>query len=379
MKDVRRNGDRVERRDKKRSNFVWEPRKQSDMEKHASRRTTRYDSLFKEEYREWRAKGGSNTIRILPATWKNHKHYGWEFWAHTFVGADKGSYPCLRKMLDKRCPVCEAHKMAVKDGDEDQIRQLSPKNMFAYWIIDREADKAYQDKPQILAISGIRDKEIMGLTQDRKKRSFIYIEHPEEGYDLSFNREGQGLGTKYISYQFDRDPSPISQDADTQAEILDFIALNPIPECLQYYDAEYLDGVMFGTAGNDRDPDLDSDAPGDEEDDEERTDEADEHEGSEQDEERGEEEEDEERDNEEEEEAPDEEEPEEEPEAEPEVTTRRRVPEREPARAGSNGKPRERERLGPGHARPHDTTRPHGTTVARRPAGKDRPEKTYRK
>jgi hypothetical protein len=377
MKD--RRNDRVERRGKTRFEFKWEPPSQAAMEKHANRRTSRYDSLFKEEYPEWRAKGGSNTVRILPATWKNADHYGWQFWGHTFVGAEKGSYPCLRKMQDKRCPVCDAHRAAVREGNEDESYQLAPKNLFAFWIIDREADKARQNMPQIWCISGIREKEILGLTQDRKTRKYIYIQHPHEGYDLSFNREGQMLTTKYISYQFDRDPSPISQDPDTQAEILEYISKHPIPDCLQWYDAEYLEGVMYGTAGGENDPDLDdeSDEPRE---DEEETDEADEHEGSEQDEESGEEEENEDGNNEEEEEAPDEEEPDEEAdEEEPEVaTTRRRVPEREPARASNGKRQPERSARSPERDRASGD-RPRGTTVARRPAGKDRPERTYRK
>jgi hypothetical protein len=380
MKEVRRNrdgGDRVQRRpEKKRFDFKFNAPSQEEMERRANRRTSTYDSLYKDDYKEWRAKGGSNTVRILPPTWTlpNGKtpHYGYEFWAHSFVGADNGSYPCLRKMKEQRCPICEAHRMAVKEGDEDETRKLSPRQVFVYWIVDREADSAYKNKPQLWTVSNIRDKEIMGITQDRKSRSFIYIQHPDEGYDLSFNREGQGLNTKYISYQFDRDPSPISQSQDIQDDILEYITEHPLPDCLQYYDADYLDNVMFGTATNESDPDLSED-----EEQAEETDETDEHEGSESDEEGGEEEGEEERADEEEEDAADEAGEEDEPdEDEPEVAPpRRRVPERQPARASAavgNGR-------GTGKPGRDRVERPRGTTIARKPQGKDRTTRSYNK
>jgi hypothetical protein len=379
-KNTRRgNGDRVERRpEKKRFEFHYEPRKQEDMEQHANRRTSRFDTLFDEKFREFRAHAGANYVRILPATWKNKKHYGFEFWAHRFVGSENGNYPCPRKMKDQRCSVCEAHRIAVKDGDEEEARKLAVKNVFAYWVIDREADSANKNRPQIWVVTNLMDKDIMGLTLDRQKKSFLYIEHPEQGYDLSFNREGQGLSTRYTSFQFDRDPSPISRDGRTQDSILEFITEHPLPDLLHWYDADHLDSVMFGTADDHRDEDLDAEEdesprrPRHEDEPEEEQDETDEHEGGEQDEERGEEEDEEERGDQEEEEtqeAADEDEQTED-EEDPEVRPRRRLPEREPARASraDNGRGRER---------PGDRgDRPRGTIVARRP-GKDRPTKNY--
>ncbi len=378
MKEVKRSrdgGDRVQRRpEKKRFDFKFNAPSQEEMERRANRRTSTYDSLYKDDYKEWRAKGGSNTVRILPPTWTldgKTPHYGFEFWAHSFVGADNGSYPCLRKMKDQRCPICEAHRMAVKEGDEDETRKLAPRQVFVYWIVDREADSAYKNKPQLWTVSNIRDKEIMGITQDRKSRSFIYPQHPDEGYDLSFNREGQGLNTKYISYQFDRDHSPISQHPDIQDDILEYITENPLPDCLQYYDADYLDNVMFGTATNEGDPDLSVD----DEQAEEETNEADEHEGSESDEEGGEEEGEEERGDDEEEETADDEAGEESEEDEPDVAPppRRRVPEREPVRASANNG---RDKRKPVSDR---TERPRGTTIARKPQGKERTTRSYNK
>jgi hypothetical protein len=252
------------------------------------------------------------------------------------------------------------------------------------WIIDREAERSERNKPKLFVMSAVMDKNIVGLTRDKRKDSVIFVDHPDEGYDLSFHREGVGLKTRYASFLFDRDPSPINNDAEAQNEIMEFIIANPVPETLQSFDAEYLSNILFGTAEEaDEDLDEESDDPRDRprgrHEDEPEDEETDDQQDTGEDEEAEQEDQQEEADSESEDQEQDDQdagEDEEEPDTTPRRRSIREPEERErPRAASSNGRQRERER------QPERTSgsgnRPRGTVVQRRP--KERSERNYRR
>jgi hypothetical protein len=240
---------------KKTSRFVYRPRTEVQVKARAEQSGGGFDSYLKPNIDMFRAKNGDNTVRFLPPTWEGSEHYGMDVWMHSWVGPDNSTYLCLNKNEEGGggCPICKASKEAKDGGDADEAKQLAPTKRVLSWIIDRDDDNPH---PIIYSQSWSQDREIAVLCENRKTKKILMIDHPYQGYDLSFKRTGQGLKTRYIGTVVDRDASPIMEDEKEQDEILDFIQENPIPSVLKFYSAEYLEKVISG-AVDQKDDELD--------------------------------------------------------------------------------------------------------------------------
>jgi len=74
-------------------------------------------------------------------------HYERTYFVHRGIGAEQNTYPCLRKTLGKKCPVCEyrAKLSNNPDADEDLIKSLAPSERQIFNVIDtRDRDKGVQ-------------------------------------------------------------------------------------------------------------------------------------------------------------------------------------------------------------------------------------------
>jgi gp32 DNA binding protein like len=257
---------RSKREDKgrRKSGFIYKPRDADATRRRAERTGGRFDSPFKGNFDTWRPRQGLNTIRILPPTWDGFEHFGYTIWVHGYIGQDNSTYLCRYKMEGKKCPICRAAKEARDSGDEE-AKQLAPTEKVVCWILDRKEDK---EQPQLFMMSWSMDRDITDQSIDKKTGKILLIDHDEEGYDLSFTRHGQGLNTRYSGYQFDRDPSPILDDAKEQDGVLEFVTSNPIPDTLLYHSVEHLDNVLAGGVVE-KDEDLDEEEVAEDEDEEE--------------------------------------------------------------------------------------------------------------
>src|ERR1700693_6132381 len=92
----------------KRSGFSYTPRDPDKVKERAEQTGSRFDSPFIDRFDTFRPKVGDNLIRILPPTWDDHDHYGFDIWVHSYIGPDNGTYLCLNKMQNKPCPICKA-------------------------------------------------------------------------------------------------------------------------------------------------------------------------------------------------------------------------------------------------------------------------------
>jgi hypothetical protein len=351
----------------------YKPRTVADVTKRLDQRQrSSFDSPYS-KLRTYAPKDGSNAVRILPPSWDPPEHYCYSVWQHKFVGSGNGSYLCLRRMKNQRCPICAEETVARRNGDTELAKQLMAKARRLCYVLNRSKGAEQPNQPLLWDMSDIQDEEILNLTTDEKNSGAIFPEHPEHGYDLSFSRLRMGAEAKNVKYQswkFDRDHSPISNDPRVTAEIMQWLHEHPIPKMLEWHDAKYLEEIMSGTAAE-RDDELEQQEDDDErerEQDERRLSRAsahvgeddeplpgdDEEEAEEQDDEEEAEEQDDDKDDEQDDDKDDEqddEEPEEAKVREPELRTRRRLEEpeeREDRRASSNGsrrsssKPRER-------------------------------------
>lgn len=235
------------------SGFKYHPRGGEAIQRRAEQQGGQFDSIFKDGVDKWRPKDGENVIRILPPTWEDHDHYGLDIWIHGYVGPDRSTYLCPQKMNNEPCPICKAERDAKAEGEEDEAKQLKPRRQVAVWIIDR-GDEA--PMPKLFTMSWSMDRDIASLCHNKRTGKVLLIDHPDEGYDISFTRTGKGLNTRYIGMAVDRESSSIVDDEGDQEKILEYIQENPIPDLLNFYDSDYLGKVIEGGAGE-RDEELD--------------------------------------------------------------------------------------------------------------------------
>lgn len=213
-----------------------------------------YDSYLQGEIPMFKAKEGECCVRILPPTWEDLDKWGdgWEIqvYLHYSVGPDNAAYLCLDKMKGEDCPVCAARHQTQ---DEEESNKLKPSLRVLAWVIDRDNEKA---GPMVWSMPLSLFREISARSIDKKTSTPILIDHPEEGYDLVFNREGTALKTKYTAVEIVRDPSPIHDDEKLQNRWLDYIEANSLPELLNYHEKEHIEKVLYGKAERGRGEDT---------------------------------------------------------------------------------------------------------------------------
>lgn len=203
-----------------------------------------FDSYLLSEVQLFKPKEGENTVRIMPPTWEDVEKYGtgWELgvYVHYGIGPDEGAYLCLDKMKGEDCPVCAARRDAA---DEEEEKAFRPSYRPLCWVIDRDNEKA---GPMIWSMPVTMFKDINARSVDKKGGTPILIDDPEEGFDLVFNREGSGLKTKYTGIEVVREASPLHDNEKQQNRWLDYITEHPLPDVLNFYDADHIEKVLFG-------------------------------------------------------------------------------------------------------------------------------------
>jgi hypothetical protein len=216
-----------------------------DVARRAKHSSGLYDSAILDGFTVFKPKEGENIIRILPFTWQDVDKWGasWEIIVavHNNIGPDRGTFICLDKMQDESCPVCEARRSAV---DDEERYALAPNERALCWLIDRNDEKA---GPQwwLMPIKKVF-KVINARSTDKKSGALLLVDDPEEGYDIYFTREGTGKTTDYTGVEIDRDPTPPSENAATQAKWLAYVQEHPLPDILNFQDHDYIEKVLMG-------------------------------------------------------------------------------------------------------------------------------------
>lgn len=224
--------------------FRYEKRSREDVKARANMRGGGFDSYIKPEFKRYKVKDGKNLVRILPATWAKAKHYGYDIWVNYGIGADNQSYLSLSKMRDEPDPLADARRQAQREGDEETAKALAPRQRVLVWIIDRTAE---DEGPQLWDIPFSVDKDFVNLCLDEDTKEVIYPDDPDEGHDLRFYKEGQGLGTKYPASKMKLlDMSPLHEDQGIQDEWLAFVKENTVPESLQFYTFDEISAAFDG-------------------------------------------------------------------------------------------------------------------------------------
>jgi hypothetical protein len=221
-----------------------------EVNRRAKRSGAGYDSYIDAAVPMYKPKEGECCIRLMPPTWTEDKwgdYWNIDVWVHYGVGAKGGTYLCLDKMKNERCPVCEA---ASEAADKDEARQFQPTLRAFCWVIDRNEEKL---GPQVWSMPNSMFKEINSRMTDKKTGEVLIIDGREdednsEGYDVIFTREGSKLNTDYTGVEISRDPTSLHDDDRIAARWMKYIRERPLPDLLQFYDADYIDKVLMGRA-----------------------------------------------------------------------------------------------------------------------------------
>lgn len=224
--------------------FRYQERTKDDIKARANMRGGDFDSIINPKFKMFKIKDGKNIVRILPPTWDDPKHYGFDIYVNYNIGPDNQSYLSLAKMKGEKDPIAEAKREAERDGDKKLAKDLAPRQRILMWVVDRNAE---DEGPLLWSAPFTLDKAIANLSFDEDTKEVVFIDDPEQGCDVRFYKEGTGLMTDYDASKIRiLKPGPLSDDEGLQNEWLEFIQENPIPDCLQYYDYEHIATVFDG-------------------------------------------------------------------------------------------------------------------------------------
>ena len=217
--------------------FVYRPRTNDQM-----KRREMYQNDFKgyliNDVTLWKPKKGSNSIRILPATWPDAEHYGLDVYLHYQIGPERATVLCLAKMKGERCPLCEEQQRLLREDEESpDAKALRAGRSVIMWIIDRDEEKK---GPQVFACAPGLDQDIVKVSEDKQTRSYKMIDDPNRGYDVYFDKEGDKLQTKYKGVQI------ASRASSVDPAHIEFIAELPLPDILEWRDYAEVDRLFRG-------------------------------------------------------------------------------------------------------------------------------------
>lgn len=216
--------------------FKYIPRTKEQIDKRARQSGGLKDWFIPDEIKTFVPKEGGkgNILRILPPTWEDADHYGYDVYVHFGIGGENSAYLCPKKMKNDRCPICEELGRAQKEKmPEEYIKSLEATKRVLMYVIDRKNE---EEGPLLWSAAWTLDKDIAKRSKDKRTGKYREIDNIDDGYDVIIDREGAGLKTKY-SVEIDSQPSPLGDDSD---EWLNFITDNPIPDILTYFDYDHI-------------------------------------------------------------------------------------------------------------------------------------------
>lgn len=221
--------------------YQYQARTAASVERRGEGGANDFDKIVKDHIKQWTPKDGKNRIRVVPPTWENPEHYGTDIWMHYGVGPDRQGYLDLFKMLGKPDPITEECTEVTRAGDDEEYaKELAAKRRVGIYLIDREDEN---EGVQFWAMPWTVDRDICKVVVDSETGEVLPIDHPDDGYDITFTKEGKLRNTKYIGIAVARRSTPLGNDA-----WLEFAIKNPIPEILNYFSYEHI-AAAFGGGG----------------------------------------------------------------------------------------------------------------------------------
>lgn len=233
----------------KKRRFQYKRRSFQDQKKRVDQSGISRDNYLEDGISAFKPAEGDNLIRILPPTWDDPDHYGYDMWMHYQVGADNSSYLCRRAMKydDGRCPICEEREKAEALGeDEDYVRALKPKKRVGYYLINRDKEG---EGLLFWAAPWTVDRDIATQAVDVRSQEVIPLDDPDDGFDVSIKRSGMNERTEY-TVAISRRQSEVNITDDIE----DILVEKPIPAALIFYDYDHIKKVLEGSKSTELEP-----------------------------------------------------------------------------------------------------------------------------
>lgn len=233
--------------------FVYQARDNSTIKARATQRSGDFDSIIKEGVKLFKPREGKNKVRILPPSWPEANHYGYEIFVNYGIGVDEQQYLSLSAMKNEPDPLAEARKQADRQGNKTLSDALKPTKRVMFFLVDRMAE---DEGVQLWLAPWTVDKSFASLAIDEESGAVTMVDHPDEGHDITFYKEGTGLATKYPAerMRISRESCPLSEDEGLANEWLEQITAQSLPEVLNFYDYNHIAAAFDGQVRNDKGP-----------------------------------------------------------------------------------------------------------------------------
>jgi hypothetical protein len=177
--------------------FKYQERTREQLQKRASQSGGAREGYIMDKYRVWTPREGEHRVRILPPTWEGAQHFGIDVFAHYNIGMENSVFLCVQNSPDvcdkEDCALCDARAKAGENRDEVLADALKPRKRVLVWIIDRNNQS---DGPQIWPMPYTIDRDLAGLVVDDEGKGVLTIDHPDDGIDVLFKREGKDTRTR---------------------------------------------------------------------------------------------------------------------------------------------------------------------------------------
>jgi len=201
-----------------------------------------FASFIKDEFLTFRPAKGEHHIRILPPTWqyrdgRDGDHFSMEIYVHYGVGPDNGAVLCLQRMRDKRCPLCENRQRAEQRGDEEEKNELKPIRRALMWVLNRKEQSL---GTLVWAAPQTVDRDITKICRDTMTGVIYHLDDPDDGYDITFEREGEGRNTQYGAVRLARESSSVD------GKYIHYILEHPLQDVLRWRTYEEVERMYKG-------------------------------------------------------------------------------------------------------------------------------------
>jgi len=225
--------------------FQYQDLESTSLFERANERDDRKDTFMKSGIKFFSPKEKKNRIRILPPTWENAKHYGFDAYIHYSIGRSNSSYLCPQKMgsPEDKCPICEEILHGTSKNDKEFVDKVKARRKVLVYVIDRDDEAA---GPKLFPMPLSMDRNFVMQSVDDGTGDPLRIHHPDTGYDVSFEKEGIGIKTKYSGEVVARKSTPLGPNPADQERWLQFITDNAIPEVLEHKSYEYIKSAFEG-------------------------------------------------------------------------------------------------------------------------------------
>jgi hypothetical protein len=185
-------------------------------------------------------KEGANAFRIVqPLEVDEWQYYGLDVFLHRNVGPDSSIVLCPSGMFGHECPICALRTNELWETDKDLAKSYYPEPRVLMWVMDmKEQDPEKKGLLRLWSCGRGTSKDVLGQSHKKEADVYIDISDPDNGRILYFDREGQGIQTKYKNFQISESAHKVPDSVLDQRV--------PMADLLITYDAEEIRGIMEG-------------------------------------------------------------------------------------------------------------------------------------